>query len=60
MAKEFPQFFKRIFEDYQVLVQVDPMNYYLVIELIVPSQHGKIEKTEIILMKEIFEDFGCR
>jgi hypothetical protein len=57
MAKEFPQYFKRIFEDYQVLVQVNPSDYTGV-ELIVHPD-GKIEKTEIIFDEEIFEDLAA-
>jgi hypothetical protein len=56
MAKAFPQYFKRIFDDYQVLVQVNPSDYTGV-ELIVHPD-GKIEKTEINFDEEIFEDLA--
>jgi len=45
MAKAISQYFKRIFDDYQVLVMVNPMDF-TGIELIVHPD-GKIEKTEI-------------
>jgi hypothetical protein len=56
MAKEFPQYFKRIFDDYQVLVQVNP-NDFSGVELIVHPD-GKIEKTDMTFDEEIFEDLA--
>ncbi len=56
MAKDFPQYFKRIFDDYQVLVQVNPSDF-TGIELIVHPD-GKIEKTEMTFDEEIFEDLA--
>ncbi|NVK51040.1 MAG: hypothetical protein HWE09_14810 [Cyclobacteriaceae bacterium] len=54
MAKAITQYFKRIFDDYQVLVQVNPEDF-TGIELIV-HPNGKIEKTEMEFDEEIFED----
>lgn len=54
MAKAISQYFKRIFDDYQVLVMVNPTDF-TGIELIVHPD-GKIEKTEIQADEEIFED----
>ncbi|TDQ15238.1 hypothetical protein DFQ04_3125 [Algoriphagus boseongensis] len=54
MAKAISQYFKRIFEDYQVLVMVNPGDW-TGIELIVHPD-GKIEKTEIEADEEIFDD----
>jgi hypothetical protein len=56
MAKAFPQYFKRVFDDYQVLVQVIP-NDFTGLELIVHPD-GKIEKTEMNFDEEIFEDLA--
>lgn len=56
MAKAFPQYFKRVFDDYQVLVQVNP-NDFTGLELIVHPD-GKIEKTEMNFDEEIFEDLA--
>jgi hypothetical protein len=56
MAKEFPQYFKRIFDDYQVLVQVNPSDFSG-LELIVHPD-GKIEKTEMSFDEEIFDDLA--
>jgi hypothetical protein len=56
MAKEFPQYFKRIFDDYQVLVQVNPSDFSGVELIIHPD--GKIEKTEMTFDEEIFEDLA--
>ncbi len=54
MAKAISQYFKRIFDDYQVLVSVHPTDF-TGIELIVHPD-GKIEKTEMEFDGEIFED----
>ncbi|WP_425637395.1 hypothetical protein ACPUEN_18485 [Algoriphagus yeomjeoni] len=56
MAKAFPQYFKRVFEDYQVLVQVNSDDF-TGIELIIHPD-GKIEKTEMTFDEEIFEDLA--
>jgi len=57
MAKAFPQYFKRVFDDYQVLVQVNPQDF-TGLELIVHPD-GKIEKTEMTFDEEIFEDLAA-
>ena len=54
MAKSISQYFKRIFDDYQVLVMVNPSDYTGT-ELIVHPD-GRIEKTEMEFDEEIFED----
>lgn len=56
MAKAITQYFKRIFDDYQVLVQVNP-NDFTGIELIVHPD-GKIEKTNMEFDEEIFDDLA--
>lgn len=56
MAKAITQYFKRIFDDYQVLVQVNP-NDFTGIELIVHPD-GKIEKTDMEFDEEIFDDLA--
>ncbi|ERM84194.1 hypothetical protein P872_15540 [Rhodonellum psychrophilum GCM71 = DSM 17998] len=54
MKSALPQYFKKIFDDYKVLVKVDPTDY-TGIELII-HPNGKVEKTEIVFDEEIFED----
>jgi hypothetical protein len=54
VAKAISQYFKRIFDDYQVLVMINPQDFSG-IELIVHPD-GKIEKTAIEADEEIFED----
>ncbi|GAB2484250.1 hypothetical protein [Algoriphagus taiwanensis] len=54
MAKAIAQYFKRVFDDYQVLVMVNPGDWTGT-ELIVHPD-GKIEKTAIEADEEIFED----
>jgi hypothetical protein len=54
MAGTIAQYFKRIFDDYQVLVMVNPTDFTGV-ELIVHPD-GRIEKTEMEFDEEIFED----
>ncbi|MBN3584333.1 hypothetical protein JYB64_18200 [Algoriphagus aestuarii] len=54
MAKAIAQYFKRVFDDYQVLVQVNPEDY-TGIELILHPD-GKVERTEMEFDEEIFED----
>lgn len=56
MAQAFPQYFKRVFDDYQVLVQVNP-GTFTGIELIVHPD-GKIEKTEMEFDADIFDDLA--
>jgi hypothetical protein len=52
--KTLPRYFKRVFDDYQVLVKVNPDDFTGT-ELIVHPD-GKIEKTEMEFDEEIFED----
>lgn len=54
MANAISQYFKRVFDDYQVLVQVNPDDFSG-IELIVHPD-GNIEKTIMEFDEEIFED----
>lgn len=54
MATTLFQYFKRVFDDYQVLVQVNP-NDYTGTELIIHPD-GKVEKTILEFDEEIFED----
>lgn len=54
MAKAISQYFKRVFEDYQVLVMVNPSDYTGVELIIHPD--GSVEKTEIVFDEDIFED----
>ena len=54
VAKAISQYFKRIFDDYQVLVMINPQDFSG-IELIVHPD-GRIEKTDISADEEIFED----
>lgn len=56
MSQAFPQYFKRVFDDYQVLVQVNPETY-TGLELIVHPD-GKIEKTVMEFDEDIFEDLA--
>jgi len=49
-----PKYFKRIFDDYQVLVKVNQEDF-TGIELIV-HPNGKIEKTDLDFDEEIYED----
>jgi hypothetical protein len=51
------QYFKRVFDDYTVLVQVNPATYQG-LELIVHPD-GKVEKTKMQYDDEIFEDLGA-
>jgi hypothetical protein len=54
--KNLPQYFKRIFDDYQVLVKVNPDDFTGTELIIHPD--GKIEKTELEFDEEIFEDLS--
>ncbi len=49
-----PKYYKRVFEDYQVLVKVDPKDWTGVELIIHPD--GKVEKTEMEFDEEIFEN----
>ena len=50
------KYFKRVFDDYTVLVQVNPVNF-TGLELIIHPD-GKIEKTKMEFDEEIFEDLA--
>jgi hypothetical protein len=52
--KSLPQYFKRVFDDYQVLVKVNSEDFTGTELIIHPD--GKVEKTEMDFDKEIFED----
>ncbi|GAB3646233.1 hypothetical protein GCM10028791_05980 [Echinicola sediminis] len=54
MAKIIAKYFKRTFDDYQVLVQVNPDDYSGIELIIHPS--GKIEKTIMEFDEEIYDD----
>lgn len=51
------QYFKRVFDDYIVLVQVNPATYQG-LELIIHPD-GKVEKTKMQYDDEIFEDLAA-
>lgn len=55
-GKSIPQYFKRIFDDYQVLVKVDP-DTFTGTELIIHPD-GTVEKTELEFDEEIFDDLA--
>lgn len=48
------KYFKRVFDDYQVLVTVNPIDYSGTELIIHPD--GKIEKTDIQFDEDIYED----
>lgn len=48
------KYFKRVFDDYQVLVAVNPIDY-TGIELIV-HPGDKVEKTDMVFDEDIYED----
>ena len=48
------KYFKRVFDDYHVLVAVNPIDY-TGIELII-HPNGKVEKTDIHYDEDIYED----
>ncbi|MCH7409283.1 hypothetical protein MM239_07760 [Belliella sp. DSM 111904] len=50
------RYFKRTFDDYKVLVKVNPEDYTGTELIIHPD--GKIEKTEMEFDEEIFEDLA--
>lgn len=50
------KYFKRVFEDYTVLVQVNPESFRG-IELIIHPD-GKVEKTKMEYDEEIYEDLA--
>ena len=54
MAKGISQYFKRIFDDYQVLVCIHPEDYTGIELILHPDWH--VEKTNIVVDEEIFED----
>jgi hypothetical protein len=56
MGKAIAQYFKRIFDDYQVLVMVNPSDYTGTELILHPD--GKVEKTEMTFDEEIFEDLA--
>ena len=48
------KYYKRVFDDYQVLVMVNPIDYSGTELIVHPS--GEIEKTEMQYDEEIYED----
>lgn len=48
------KYFKRVFDDYQVLVSVNPIDYSGTELIIHPD--GRIEKTDIQFDEDIYED----
>jgi hypothetical protein len=52
--KNLPRYFKRVFDDYQVLVKVNSDDYTGTELIIHPD--GLVEKTEMEFDEEIFED----
>lgn len=56
MGKAIAQYFKRIFDDYQVLVMINPSDYTGTELILHPD--GKVEKTEMTFDDEIFEDLA--
>jgi hypothetical protein len=56
MNLQMPQYFKRIFADYKVLVKVNPTDF-TGIELIIHPD-GKVEKTDMEFDEDIFEDLA--
>ncbi|MDN3670251.1 hypothetical protein QWY93_13045 [Echinicola jeungdonensis] len=54
MKKGISKYYKRTFDDYQVLVQVNPEDYSGIELIIHPS--GKIEKTIMDYDEEIYDD----
>jgi hypothetical protein len=53
---KLPQYFKRVFEDYKVLVKVNPLDFTGTELIIHPD--GKVEKTEMEFDEDIFEDLA--
>jgi hypothetical protein len=51
-----PKYFKRVFDDYQVLVKVNPADWTGTELIIHPD--GKVEKTEMEFDEDIFEDLA--
>lgn len=51
------QYYKRVFDDFTVLVQVNPATYQGLELIIHPS--GKVEKTKMQYDDEIFEDLAA-
>lgn len=54
--KAMPKYFKRVFDDYQVLVKVNPEDLTGTELIIHPD--GKVEKTEMEFDEEIFDDLA--
>ncbi len=54
MGKVISQYFKQVFEDYQVLVRVNPEDFTGTELIVHPG--GEVEKTEMEFDEEIFED----
>lgn len=53
---KLPQYFKRVFDDYKVLVKVNPLDFTGTELIIHPD--GKVEKTEMEFDEDIFEDLA--
>jgi hypothetical protein len=51
------KYFKRVFDDYTVLVQVNPESFRGVELIIHPD--GKVEKTKVEFDEEIYEDLDA-
>ena len=51
-----PQYFKRVFDDYKVLVKVNPLDFTGTELIIHPD--GKVEKTDMEFDEDIFEDLA--
>jgi len=50
------KYFKRVFEDYQVLVSVNPIDFSGTELIIHPD--GKVEKTDMMFDEEVYEDLA--
>ncbi len=53
---KLPQYYKRVFDDYKVLVKVNPLDFTGTELIIHPD--GKVEKTEMEFDEDIFEDLA--
>ena len=53
---KLPQYFKRVFDDYKVLVNVNPLDFTGTELIIHPD--GKVEKTDMEFDEDIFEDLA--
>lgn len=56
METNLPDYFKRVYDDYKVLVKVYPADFTGTELIIHPD--GKVEKTEMEFDEEIFEDLA--